>query len=438
MALGFLDRLKFWKRRLNPFSRMSRDILEFSQAFSYITDMNMLIPSVMGKIRELLEVDKAALFLRRAVSDRFDLIHSRDIELKPQLRIRKSYHFTRDDRIVRWFMTNRCPFVMSAMPGVFNFFSNEERDILRFISAEVCVPLEAHNSFIGVLCLGSKRNGKPFTELDLQLLTAIVAQAALAFENNRLQLEAIERERLKKELEIAGELQQRLLPNVPPHGYSAVDLHGFCVPCTEVGGDYYDYLPLNDKQLCLVLGDVAGHGMRSGLLMAMVKSCLVTTVQIDASCEQVMKNLNSLICGLGERRALMTFLYSYFDASDQTYTFSNAGQIYPYHYSKQDDSISTIESISYPLGVRSEYSFPMNSVRLEPGDFILTCSDGFVESQNRKMEEFGYERLEESIYNHRGKSARKLSESVKADLFTFLDGSPHEDDLTLLVLKIKE
>jgi len=437
VAPRFLEKLMFWRKRENPFTLISRDLLEFSQAFSNVTEMDQLVPSVIGKLRDLIEADEVALFLINSNSDRFELVHSRSIELKPQLRLRGDYYFMPEDKLTRWLLNNRFPFVMSTMGNVFSFFDEEERDILRFVSTEICLPLEAHNRFIGMLCIGPKRDGTPYNEVDQQLLAAVCAQAALAFENNRLQQEMIEKERLKREMEIAGELQQRLLPSVAPAGYPDLDLFGYCIPSTEVGGDYFDYFPLDENRLALVVGDVAGHGMSAGLLMGMAKSCISTAIKIDPSCEQVMRTLNSLIYELDERHALMTFFYALYEVADHRLTFSNAGHIYPYHYVASEDRLESLESTSYPLGIREHYEFNEHTVRIESGDFIALCSDGFIESRNRRNDEFGFERLEESIFKHRRKGSKDVCNGVANDLFDFLSGRTHEDDLTFLVMNVK-
>lgn len=437
MAPRVFKRLMFWRKRENPFTLISRDLLEFSQAFSNVTEMDQLVPSVIGKLRHLIGVNEVSLFLINSGKERFELVHSRGVELKPQLRLRGGYYFAPEDKLTRWLLNNRFPFVMSTMGNVFQFFDEEERDILRFVSTEICVPLEAHNRFIGMLCLGPKKDGTPYSEVDQQLLAAVCAQAALAFENNRLQQEMIEKERLKREMEIAGELQQRLLPSVAPAGYPDLDLFGYCIPSSEVGGDYYDYFPLSEDRLALVVGDVAGHGMSAGLLMGMAKSCISTAIKIDPSCEQVMRTLNSLIFELDERHALMTFFYAVYDVEARSMTFSNAGHIYPYHYRAAEDRLISLESTGYPLGIREHYEFNKHTVSVEPGDFIALCSDGFIESRNRRNEEFGFEQLEESIFDHRRKGSKEVCTGVANDLFEFLSGRPHEDDLTFLVMKVK-
>ena len=438
MAHKIIKKLRFWRRKSNPFTRLSRDLLEFSQAFSSITDMRQLVPSVIGKIRDLIGVDEVALFLLDRVSSRFNLTHSRGIDLNPSLRLRGNYYFEADDKLVRWLLNNRLPLVTSAMPDILDYFNEEERDILRFTSTEVCIGLEAHNRFIGLFCLGRKRDGKDFTTHDFQLLAAVSAQAALAFQNNRLQSEAIEQERMKRELEIAGTLQKRLLPSRPLLQYPQLDMAGFCIPSSEVGGDYFDYMPLSDGKLGLVIGDVSGHGMRAGLLMAMAKACLVTMTKMNTSCTQVLGTLNALIHDLAEPHMLMTFFYSELDVARRQLDFANAGHLFPYHYRKGDDSLGSLETIAYPLGVRSEYPFEEHSVSLEPGDFLVYFSDGFIEGLNGKEEQYGFERFEHSVHAHRGEDAAGLCEGVKDDFFGFLDGAAHQDDLTMMVLRVKD
>ncbi|MCG8377146.1 MAG: SpoIIE family protein phosphatase, partial [Chlorobiales bacterium] len=271
------------RKKESAFTRLSKQLLEFSSAFSTITDVSQLVPTAIGKIRDIMGVKEAALFLKNKNNGRFELAYSRNIMLNPKLRIRGEYYFEEGDKLIRWLLTNRSAFLMSSMTDVFSYFPEEEQDILRFINAELCLGLEAHNRFIGLISLGRRIDGSEFQETEKQLLAPIAAQAALAIENYRLQQEALEQMRAKRELEIAGELQRRLLPDAPPHDIPELDINGLCIPSSEVGGDYYDYISLPDRKLAVVIGDVAGHGMSAGLLMGMAKSCINTAVKIDHS-----------------------------------------------------------------------------------------------------------------------------------------------------------
>lgn len=424
-------------RQDNAFDTLSRQLLEFSGAFSTITDVNQLVPTIIGKIRDIMNAGEAALFLRSANGERFDLAYSRDVELNPRLRIRGSYHFTSNDKIVRWLLTNRTAFAMSSMTDVFSYFPEDERDIIRFVGTELCFGLEAHNRFIGMLTLGRKRDGKEYQDIEIKLLSTITALAALALENTRLQMEALEQVRAKRELEIAGELQRRLLPSAPPTCYPQLDIAGLCIPSTEVGGDYFDFFELSETELGIVIGDVAGHGMSAGMLMGMAKSCISTAIKINSSVPQIMHALNAIIYDLEDRTAMMTCIFGVLNMEQNTLTFSNAGHLYPYYFRAREDRLSCVESTSYPLGIRADMNFPICQVKLEKGDFVLACSDGFIEAENRKNEMYGYDRLERVINENRTRSAAQLADAIKDDFSRFLGGQPHSDDLTLIVVRMK-
>ena len=432
-----LDKLGLRKRE-KAFIHLSQQLLEFSSAFSTITDLSQLVPTTIGKIREIMEVNEAALFMRGKDPNRFELLYSRNIDLNPKLRLRGGYFYNRDDKSIRWLLTNRRPFVMSKMIDVFSYFPEDERDIIRFTNTEVAIGLEAHNRFIGLLCLGRKKDGTDFEDTDLQLLITITAQAALAIENYRLQVDAIEQMRAKKELEIAGELQQRLLPENSLKESEGVHFSGFCIPCTEVGGDYFDYLDLEDDKLGVVIGDVAGHGMSAGFVMGMAKSCVNTAARLEPSVPKVMNMLNSAIFEMAERSGMMTCIFAILDKKTNVFTYANAGHLYPYYFNKTEDRVQCLESQSYPLGIRSEFDFPVTQVKMNPGDFILASSDGFIEATNKAGEEFGYSRFEEAVKRYRNKEPREMIISIKDDFFSFLNGQQHTDDLTILVMKIKD
>jgi sigma-B regulation protein RsbU (phosphoserine phosphatase) len=424
-------------RKREAYDRLTRQLLEFGRAFSTVTDMSQLVPTMLGKIRDIMVCRSATLFLHSGDGKRYDLVHSRNVEINPRFRIRGGYYLTAQDKVIRWLLTNRTAFVLSKMTDIFNYFPEEERDILRFIDAEVIIGLEAHNRFIGILSVGRKDDGTDYDELELQLLMSISAQAALAFENNRLHFESLQQLRAKRELEIAGEMQRRLLPNIAPITFQELDINGFCIPSTEVGGDYYDYLMLNEEKMGVIIGDVAGHGMSAGMLMAMAKSCVNTAAFIDSSVGNVMGTLNKMVYDLEDRRAMMTAIYGVFDRASSTFTYSNAGHIFPYFYNHGTDKVETIESSSYPLGIRDSYAFPEQSFTLNNGDFILTCSDGLIEAMNKRGEIYGFERLHDIITQYRKCPSAELLSSIKDDFFSFLNGQPHADDLTLLAIRKK-
>ncbi len=244
-----------------------------------------------------------------------------------------------------------------------------------------------------------------------------------------------ERERQKVELETARNIQTSILPELPPQLLGIKLAHTY-LPATEVGGDFYDVLALEDGRLAVAVGDVAGHGVSSGLVMSMAKSALAVQVSFNPDVEAVFGTLNRMVYQSARKRLLTTLCYALLDPRDRTMTFASAGHLFPYRVGVGGD-VAALESISYPLGVRDSLAVRERAARLEPGDKLFLFSDGVVEARPENSdEEYGFERLERSLASHAGASVEGLRDGVLDDLGRFTGGAPREDDLTVLVLEI--
>jgi len=244
-----------------------------------------------------------------------------------------------------------------------------------------------------------------------------------------------ERERQRVELETAAEIQSSILPALPAqlHG---VEIACTYLPATEVGGDFYDVLALEDGRLAVAVGDVAGHGVSSGLVMAMAKSALAVQVTFDPEVESVFRTLNRMVYQSSRRRLLATLCYALVDPRRRELRYGSAGHIYPYRISLAGN-VQGLETASYPLGVRGEIAVPVRTARLAPSDAIFLCSDGLVEAcPGESAEPFGFDRLEASLRRHAGRPPGEMRDGVLADLVGYLGRRPWEDDLTILVLRL--
>ena len=244
-----------------------------------------------------------------------------------------------------------------------------------------------------------------------------------------------ERERQKVELETARRIQTSILPELPPQLLGIKMAHTY-LPATEVGGDFYDVLALEDGRLAVAVGDVAGHGVSSGLVMSMAKSALAVQVSFNPDVEAVFGTLNRMVYQSARKRLLTTLCYALIDPRDREMTFASAGHLFPYRVS-QAGAVQALESISYPLGVRHDISVRERGARLESGDLLFMFSDGVVEARpDNSDEEYGFERLESSLSKHARAGVEGMRDGVLADLEQFTGGAPREDDLTVLVLEI--
>jgi hypothetical protein len=249
-----------------------------------------------------------------------------------------------------------------------------------------------------------------------------------------------DRERQRVELETARRIQSSILPDLPPR-LNGVDLAHAYLPASEVGGDFYDVLALEDGRLALAVGDVAGHGVSSGLVMSMAKSALAVQVTFNPEVEAVFETLNRMVHQTARKRLLATLCYAVLDPKERELLYASAGHLFPYVISTSG-TVTALESVAYPLGVRGKLQVEPRKARLEAGDTLFLFSDGLVEARREKGkegdegEEYGFQRLEDSLRRHAAGSVEELRDGVLADVDRFTRHAPREDDQTLLVLRL--
>lgn len=244
-----------------------------------------------------------------------------------------------------------------------------------------------------------------------------------------------ERERQRVELETARRIQSSILPDLPPR-LAGVDLAHAYLPASEVGGDFYDVLALEDGRLAVAVGDVAGHGVSSGLVMSMAKSALAVQVTFDPEVESVFRTLNRTVYQTARKRLLATFCYALLDPVRRELLYASAGHLYPYRITAAG-KVEALESTGYPLGVRRSLEVQPRLARLDAGDALFLFSDGLVEARAEGSDDlFGFGRLEESLERHAGESVERLRDGVLADVGAFTGSAEREDDMTVLVLRL--
>ncbi|HUP25996.1 MAG TPA: PP2C family protein-serine/threonine phosphatase [Thermoanaerobaculia bacterium] len=253
-----------------------------------------------------------------------------------------------------------------------------------------------------------------------------------------------ERERQRVELETARRIQSSILPMVPKRVLD-FELASIYLPASEVGGDFYDVRELPDGRLALAIGDVAGHGVSSGLVMSMARAALLVQTRFDPEVEGVVHALNRVVCEAGPR-LLTTLCYVVLDPRTRRARFACAGHVWPYRVSRSGE-VGALESTAYPLGVRAQLDLDVREHDLHAGDALVLSSDGLVEARRIGGEEpFGYERLEESLRRHAagGGGGEALLRGLLGDVELFLgagrrvelESVGRDDDLTVLVVTV--
>jgi sigma-B regulation protein RsbU (phosphoserine phosphatase) len=242
-----------------------------------------------------------------------------------------------------------------------------------------------------------------------------------------------ENERLQSEIEIAASIQRNLLPKEGPQ-FRGVSFSAHFEPTASIGGDYYDVFNIDKTRLAVAIGDVSGHGLSTGLVMAMVKAAITTLVEEGAEETSLFHRLNDLVFRSTERRAFMTLAFTIFDLEKGTIRHTNAGHLYPYLL-REGQPPRGIEVPSLPLGVRSTISTHTAEVDLQEGDAIVYLSDGIVEAQDEHGEPFGFDQLEGLLSRSVDRSPSTIRDQILAAVARHCGTRPADDDRTVMILR---
>jgi steroid delta-isomerase-like uncharacterized protein len=243
--------------------------------------------------------------------------------------------------------------------------------------------------------------------------------------------EAQERERIEQELRVARQIQRSLLPEATPELYGW-RLTAYYKPAREVGGDFYDFLELENGRLGLVVGDATGKGIPAALVMATTRGMLRAVAQSLDSPGEVLARVNDALCPDIPSEMFVTCFYAILDPKSGTLRYANAGHDLPYLWHGGDTE--ELRARGMPLGLMPEMSYDESEAVLREGDCVLFYSDGLVEAHDPHYEMFGFPRLGALIAEH-GKQ-RSLVNSLLKELYSFVgEGWEQEDDITLLTLE---
>jgi sigma-B regulation protein RsbU (phosphoserine phosphatase) len=320
--------------------------------------------------------------------------------------------------------------------------SEEERESLAVLHADILLPLSVNQRVLGVLSLGQKRSEEPYSNSDLRMLGSVVTQAGLALENSRLTsaiaAQIAEREKRQRELEIAREVQQRLFPQDHP-AVPGLEFAGACRPALEVGGDYYDFLSLSPTELGIAIGDISGKGIPAALLMATLRAFLRgQTISGEKNLAEMMCNLNTLVYESSATNRYATFFLARYDSATKALAYVNAGHNPPIVFracGRQPPEVLRLDTGGPVIGLLPACTYEQGNITLEKGDVLIAFTDGISEAMNAHDEEWGEERLIEAVMSGRTLAPSALISNVLAAADAFAGEARQHDDMTLVVAR---
>jgi sigma-B regulation protein RsbU (phosphoserine phosphatase) len=276
-----------------------------------------------------------------------------------------------------------------------------------------------------------------FSQLRIDLLKAVAAQAAAAIENTRLVEETREAEALEKQVHMAADVQQRMLPQTPPK-IPGIDLASVYIPSYDLGGDFFDFIPLPDDNIGLVIADVAGKGVPASLIMASVRAFLRAQVDNVYYLYEIMRRINLMLCRDTKPSEFVTLFYGVLDARNRRLTYSNAG--HPPPLLLRAGNLTELPADNMVLGIDPDEPYTQRVVDLKKGDTLLLYTDGLPDARNFQDETFGRQRVLDALKKAAPPSpsptAEAVSQSILWDLRRFVGLTKRTDDVTMLVTKI--
>jgi len=302
--------------------------------------------------------------------------------------------------------------------------------LLRFAERQDAAPHEERR--IGVLYLDSQDKGSLSSPIVGTALETLANEAAVAIENTRLYREAVDKARMEHELSIAGEMQQALLPPRRRRG-AGFEAVGAMIPCRAIGGDFFDYLELPDGSIGFVLCDVSGKGPSAALMTAMIQGIFRALAEDAHGPAATMTRVNRVLARRAIASRYATGFYGVL-SPDGRFISSNAGHNPPIAV-RRDGTVHRLEKGGTPLGLFAASAFEEEELTLEPGDTLLLFSDGLSEAENSDLQEFGEDRLVESITAERRREPDILLEFLLAAVREFAGGQPQSDDITALIVR---
>ena len=275
------------------------------------------------------------------------------------------------------------------------------------------------------------------------LTVKLVSSLKERMENEKL----AEQRQVAQEFEIARQVQLRLLPAFVPQ-VPGLKLAGICMPARQVGGDYYDFIPLSSTKLGVAIGDVSGKGLPSALTMAQLQGMVRSSAYLYADDPAgMMALLNRLFIDSTDINRFVSFFYGVFDASLLTFTYVNAGHNPALVLRngtnrspnlQQPDQIFHLSTSGTVLGVDPDANYRVLSIALKPNDSLVLYTDGIVEATNNVEEEYGESRLVQAIAKNGVMNMNDLCRSVLSDVIDFSNNVPQQDDMTLVVFRVSD
>ena len=403
-----------------------RQILEVTRKLAAPFDLDTMLTEVVDASREVLNADRGTVFLYDDAADELVVRVGTGLD---QIRIPADKGIVGESAQTRKLINVPDCYADDRFNRAIDKHTGYRSRCM------LTIPLIGYeDSLVGVLQILNKNNGV-FDEQDEFVAQALAAQAAVVLHRARITEQIIASERLDREITVARDVQMGTLPKVMPE-ISGYEFGGAFAPTDQTGGDLYDFVPLDDKRLFLLMGDATGHGIGPALSATQVRAMLRVAIRLDSSLDDAFVHINDQLCEDLPDDRFVTGFFGLLDANENTITFHSGGQGPIMHYHAQKNAYDWHPATTFPLGYmpQTDLGHPLLA-QLEPGDVLGLISDGIYEYENESGLQFGRQGVINIIDNNPDATAQQLVDLIMSGARQHGGEAPQADDITIVLAR---
>ena len=424
-AQDWIDRF-FYQERYN----YQRALLEFSQELPSKIHLKEILNSIISRISTTMHVEKVAVVLcdeKEGCSSASNNVEAADcgFGIEP-------------NGLLAALRETRAPQTFALLATEPEYYHVNEADKLKLSRSGIVlsVPMFLQGRLIGAINVGPKMSGKIYSQDDIDLLSTVAGQAAIAVENARLHISEIEMQRIEEELSLARKIQQGLLPKSNPM-LKGLDISGVSIPALTVGGDYYDYIDLGPGRLLVVVGDVSGKGVSAALYMSKIQGMIQVIAPMYEHPKEMLIQVNRRIYESLERKSFITMILALFDLQRKEVLICRAG--HNRALIGVNGALEYLKGGGIGLGLERGPVFEQELEEitrpLDPNGIFVFYSDGLTEAMNERKAQFGEETVFDIVKAKRSLTAEQLQRTILSSVEDFRGSAEQNDDLTVVVVK---
>ena len=410
--------------------KLAAILIDVSQALIFHMELNKLLDYIMDLITKNIPMDRGILML----------MEGQPQELVPKVVRVQGTALSRQTivvskSIIRTVLEKNSSMLISDVQSDKNL-SDQESIVAGQTHSVMCAPLWNNREIIGLIYSDREALLGQFSEEDLRLLTVLANLAALKIENTRLFEESLEKSRMEQELMMAQKIQRNLMPQGDPV-FEPLDITGNTWPCRHIGGDYFDFIPMDPSGLGIVIADVSGHGVSAAFLMASLRASLYALIPSVKDLALLAAKLNDIVYGdSDDDHAFISFFLGVLNRDSLEMTYVNAGHDPPLLINSAGN-IRTLAGTGFCLGMFPSVSYETKTMRIEPDEILCLYTDGIVEGRNLENAEYGTDRLYRQLCECSQFPAQDILNKIYEGVRSFTASDELGDDMTLVIVKKK-